>query len=198
MRTRAAQIAIGIDAARKRHLLAVELVARETDNSWTTFLTGLKERGLQGVEYVVSDSHQALKRAIEKVLSTALWQRCAVHLPERVVVSTADPRIGGGDPCSVGDGQTLSQHVIERPKFDRYVSLETRRALANALIPSQFVQIQNKVMGCRDPADDKFLERAVEGFAYTLITRDKERLTVVAIQVVPICTPQHTLLSLDE
>ena len=82
------QIAVGIDAAGKRHLLAVELADRETDNSWTTFLTGLKERGLQGIEYVVSDSHEGLKRAIEKVLTTALWQRCAVHFLRNAVAHT--------------------------------------------------------------------------------------------------------------
>ncbi len=40
---------------------------------------GLKERGLHGVQYVASDSDEGLKRAIEKVFTTALWQRCAVH-----------------------------------------------------------------------------------------------------------------------
>ena len=40
---------------------------------------GLKERGLSGIQYVVTDSHEGLKRAIEKVLTTALWQRCGVH-----------------------------------------------------------------------------------------------------------------------
>ncbi len=88
VRTRAVQIAVGIDAAGKRHLLAVELADRETANSWTTFLTGLKARGLQGVEYVVSDSHEGLKRAIEKVLTTALWQRCAVHFLRNAVAHT--------------------------------------------------------------------------------------------------------------
>ena len=73
------QIAVGIDAAGKRHLLAVELVEKARVNSWITFLTGLKERGLQGVEYDVSNSHEGLKCAIEKVLTAALWQCCAVH-----------------------------------------------------------------------------------------------------------------------
>ena len=56
VRTQAVQIAIGIDTAWKRRLLVVELAAREIATSWTTFLTGLKARGLQRVEYVVSDS----------------------------------------------------------------------------------------------------------------------------------------------
>ena len=79
VRTRAVQIAVGIDPVGRRHLLAVELADRESENTWTTFLSGLKARGLKGVEYVASDSHEGLKNAIAKVLPMALWQRCAVH-----------------------------------------------------------------------------------------------------------------------
>lgn len=79
VRSRAVQIAVGIDPAGRRHLLAVELADRESENTWTTFLSGLKERGLKGVEYVASDSHEGLKNAVAKVLPMALWQRCAVH-----------------------------------------------------------------------------------------------------------------------
>jgi len=43
------------------------------------FLSGLKARGLGGVEFVVSDDHDGLKRAIREVLPEAVWQRCYVH-----------------------------------------------------------------------------------------------------------------------
>ena len=85
VRTRAVQIAVGIDTEGQRHVLAVELADKESDASWTSFLTGLKQRGLQGVQYVASDSHEGLKRAIEKVFTTALWQRCAVHFLRNAV-----------------------------------------------------------------------------------------------------------------
>ena len=57
VRTRAVQIAVVIDTVGRRHLLAVELADRESENTWTTFLSGLKARGLKGVAYVASDSH---------------------------------------------------------------------------------------------------------------------------------------------
>ena len=79
VRSRAVQLAVGIDTAGQRHILAVEYADGESEASWATFLRGLKERGLHGVEYVVSDSHEGLKRAIEKMFTTALWQRCMVH-----------------------------------------------------------------------------------------------------------------------
>ena len=58
---------------------AAEVADRESEGSWTAFLPRLKERGLRGVEYVVSDNHEGLQHAISKVLPTALWQRCCVH-----------------------------------------------------------------------------------------------------------------------
>ena len=42
-------------------------------------MEGLRERGLQGVELVVSDDHAGLKKAIAETLSAAAWQRCYVH-----------------------------------------------------------------------------------------------------------------------
>jgi putative transposase len=39
----------------------------------------LQQRGLHGVEFVVSDDHPGLKAAIREVLTEAAWQRCYVH-----------------------------------------------------------------------------------------------------------------------
>ena len=39
----------------------------------------LKARGLYGVEFVVSDDHPGLKKAIQEILPQAAWQRCYVH-----------------------------------------------------------------------------------------------------------------------
>ena len=57
----------------------VELANRESRSSWRDFLSGLKQRGLFGVEFVVSDDHEGLKAAIREVLPGAVWQRCYVH-----------------------------------------------------------------------------------------------------------------------
>ena len=76
---RAVLIAIGINWEGQRHVLAVELANRESHSSWKDFLIRLKERGLSGVEFVVSDDHAGLKKAIREVLTEAAWQRCYVH-----------------------------------------------------------------------------------------------------------------------
>jgi putative transposase len=79
IRRRAVLVAIGIDWDGRRQVLAVELDGRESLTAWKSFLIGLKQRGLRGVHFVVTDQHEGLKQAVAETLPTALWQRCYVH-----------------------------------------------------------------------------------------------------------------------
>ena len=72
-------VALGINWEGQRQVLAVELANRESQSSWKEFLLRLKQRGLSGVEFVVSDDHAGLKKAISEVFTEAAWQRCYVH-----------------------------------------------------------------------------------------------------------------------
>ena len=81
IQSQAVFIAIGINGEGRRQILGVELSNRESRSSWTTFVTSLKTRGLHGVEFVVSDDHAGLKRAVRELLPEAVWQRCYVHFP---------------------------------------------------------------------------------------------------------------------
>jgi putative transposase len=75
----AAVIAIGVCETGERHILGLALGAGESEPFWSEFLRSLIQRGLQGVQLVISDAHEGLKAAISKVLTGATWQRCRVH-----------------------------------------------------------------------------------------------------------------------
>ena len=79
IRSRAVLIAIGIDWDGRRQVLGVDLANRESSSSWKEFLLSLRQRGLHGVEMVVSDDHAGLKKAIVEMIPEAVWQRCYVH-----------------------------------------------------------------------------------------------------------------------
>ena len=79
IRSRAVLVALGVNWDGRRCVLAVELANRESTSSWTAFLVKIRERGLRGVEFVASDDHPGLKRAIAEVVPEAAWQRCYVH-----------------------------------------------------------------------------------------------------------------------
>ncbi|HEY0878806.1 MAG TPA: IS256 family transposase [Zeimonas sp.] len=79
IRSQAVLIAIGINWEGRRQVLGVELAQRESASSWKEFLRRLKDRGLHGVEFVVSDDHDGLRKAVAELLTDAAWQRCYVH-----------------------------------------------------------------------------------------------------------------------
>jgi putative transposase len=79
IRSQAVLVAIGIDWEGRRCVLAVDLANRESISSWKEFVMALKQRGLNGVDFVVSDDHPGLRAAIRETLPEAAWQRCYVH-----------------------------------------------------------------------------------------------------------------------
>jgi len=79
IQSQAVLVAIGINWEGRREVLGVELANRESRSSWREFLQGLRKRGLQGVELVITDDHGGLKKAIQEVLPETAWQRCYVH-----------------------------------------------------------------------------------------------------------------------
>jgi putative transposase len=77
--SQAVLVAVAVDGDGRRQVLGVDLANRESQSSWRDFLLKLQERGLFGVEFVVSDDHPGLKQAIREGLFGAAWQRCYVH-----------------------------------------------------------------------------------------------------------------------
>ena len=76
---RALVIAIGVRETGEREVLGFDVGGSEDAAFWQAFLRGLKQRGLEGVQLVISDAHEGLKAAITEVLNGTSWQRCRVH-----------------------------------------------------------------------------------------------------------------------
>jgi putative transposase len=72
-------VAIGVDQDGYRQILGVAEGAKEDAESWRSFLRHLKQRGLAGVELVVSDKCLGLIETLAEFYPEASWQRCMVH-----------------------------------------------------------------------------------------------------------------------
>jgi transposase-like protein len=72
--------AIGITPDGKREILGISVSLSEAEVHWRAFLKSLLERGLHGVQYIVSDAHDGLQAAIQALFTGVLWQRCQFHL----------------------------------------------------------------------------------------------------------------------
>ncbi len=71
----------GRDPARRQVISRAVIVATGSENEafWTAFLRRLLERGLSGVQLVISDAQAGLKKAIARCCQATSWQRCRVH-----------------------------------------------------------------------------------------------------------------------
>jgi putative transposase len=74
-----AVIATAVTAEGRREVVGFDVVTAETTDAWAAFLRSMVERGLRGVELVISDAHGGIKAAIAQVLGGAAWQRCRTH-----------------------------------------------------------------------------------------------------------------------
>ncbi len=63
----------------KREILAVDVADTESESTYQELFRSLKNRGLSGVELVISDDHKGLRAAIDRHFQGAAWQRCQVH-----------------------------------------------------------------------------------------------------------------------
>ena len=83
--SQAVVIATGVSAEGRREVLGSKVGDSENTVFWTGFLRDLRERGLGGVQLVISDHHRGLINAIDTVFLGAAWQRCRVHFMRNVL-----------------------------------------------------------------------------------------------------------------
>jgi transposase-like protein len=77
--SKAVMIVIGISEEGYREVLSIGIGDSENEVDWGNVFKHLKERGLNGVKYVVSDHHKGLVNALQRHFQGTVWQRSQVH-----------------------------------------------------------------------------------------------------------------------
>ena len=72
----------GVSQDGKRRILGVCVSLSEAQVHWRAFLESLLERGLQGVQLIISDDHVGLRKARQALFTGIPWQRCQFHLQQ--------------------------------------------------------------------------------------------------------------------
>jgi len=78
-------LVVGISEDGYREHLGVWNADSENEQSWSQVFRDLKERGLKGVEYLVSDDHSGLVKAAKRHFQGVVWQRCQTHFIRNVL-----------------------------------------------------------------------------------------------------------------
>jgi len=120
-------VVVGISEEGYREILGVWGADSESENSWTEVFRDLKERGLRGVKYVVSDDHSGLKVAIDRCFQGVVWQRCQAHFMRNVLSQVSAKK----DKALVAK---LLKEITESQ--DREAALEHLHAAVEKLAPT--------------------------------------------------------------
>ena len=86
-KTKALLIVVGIREDGLREILGACIAESEDSGFWLTLFRSLKDRGLDGVEMVISDAHKGIQKAVELSFLGASWQYCHVHFFRAVLES---------------------------------------------------------------------------------------------------------------
>lgn len=82
VRDAAVLVATGMTPQGERQVLGVSVSLSEHETHWKAFLKSLKERGMKGVQLIISDDHEGLGAARRAILGSVPWQRCQFHLQQ--------------------------------------------------------------------------------------------------------------------
>jgi transposase-like protein len=77
-------VASAVNVEGYREILGICEGAKEDKSGWSAFLRHLVDRGLSGVQLIISDACRGLVESIADYLPDAQWQRCMVHFYRNV------------------------------------------------------------------------------------------------------------------
>lgn len=79
--------------------------------------------------------------------------------------------------------------VLQRPYFAKKLPPTYPDKVRRIFATAEQVAIAERIVACRDPTDDKFLELAVSGRADMIVTGDLDLLVLNPFRGIPIITP---------
>ncbi len=85
VRSTTATVVVGISKEGYREILGFKIALRDTGESWEELFEDLKERGLRGVEFAVSDAHEGPEKALRTFFPGCIWNRCQAHFQRNVL-----------------------------------------------------------------------------------------------------------------
>jgi putative transposase len=77
--SQAVLVVMGVTALGRKEILDFCVGDSESEATWGEVCRRLKDRGVRGVQLVVSDAHAGIRAALRRHFQGAAWQRCRVH-----------------------------------------------------------------------------------------------------------------------
>ncbi len=104
----AALVVAGVNDDGRREILTWRLAEAESEDTWTEVFRELRQRGVTGVQWLISDGHEGIRAALRTQFSQAAWQRCWTHF-----MRNALKKVGHKHQ------KALAKELIAARKFDQ-------------------------------------------------------------------------------
>jgi putative transposase len=135
--SKAVMIVIGISESGHREILSIDIGDSENETDWGHIFKTLKDRGLTGVQYVVSDDHKGLVKALQRNFQGSMWQRCQVHFIRNFMTKLSHRKAKlyipllkdifaatSREDAVIRKGKLLDQLEEEKPEVARWIDEE--------------------------------------------------------------------------
>ncbi len=83
--SKAVMIAIGVNEEGYREILDIAPMESEAVSTYSDFFDGLKERGMEKVDLIISDGHKGIKKTASESFVGSSWQLCTVHFKRNLL-----------------------------------------------------------------------------------------------------------------
>lgn len=72
-------VVAGVNDEGRREILTWRAADTESEDTWTEVFRELKQRGVKGVQWLISDGHLGIQAAVRTQFNGVGWQRCWTH-----------------------------------------------------------------------------------------------------------------------
>lgn len=111
-------------------------------------------------------------------------------VPGGTAARAVDHGLAWGIPLMSEETLAELSDVLSRARFDPYVSREDRQHFLRLLGGiARVIPITQRIVACRDPKDDKFLDVALNGEAQLILTGDQDLLELHPFHGIEIVSP---------
>ena len=148
--SRAVLVVAGVNGEGRREILTWKVGDVESEDTWSEVFTELKLRGVNGVQWVVSDGHEGLRNAVEKCFTGVAWQRCWTHFMRNVLnkvghkeqdkvtkALVAARKIEDRKTCLAEAERIATQYEGRYPKLARQIRGQFEETLAVHELPKE-------------------------------------------------------------
>lgn len=103
----AALVVTGVNDGGRREILTWRLADVESEDTWTEVFRELKQRGVNGVQWLTSDGHEGIRAALRTQFTGLTWQRCWTHFMRNAMAKVGHKHKDG-----------FAKELIAARKFD--------------------------------------------------------------------------------